>query len=89
MASDGALGNADVELSDPLQVIELLFIFPNARFPGRRIPHPDLGPWAGAPRMQVPGRLPASLTADIAKQCERKSERAFQIRHGRLQWRNQ
>jgi hypothetical protein len=26
-------GDADVEFSDPLQVIELQFIFPNARFP--------------------------------------------------------
>lgn len=26
-------GDADVEFSDPLQVVELQFIFPNARFP--------------------------------------------------------
>jgi hypothetical protein len=26
-------GDAEVEFSDPLQVVELQFIFPNARFP--------------------------------------------------------
>ncbi len=70
-------GNADVELSDPLQVIELQFIFPMLSFQGWRIRHPDLGPWAGAPRMQVPGRLPPSLSAEMTKQLRAEKRKGL------------
>ena len=60
-------GDSEVEFSDPLQVVEIQFIFPNCAVPpGRRIPRPTVGPRASPPRAQVPRRLPLSIGQGVA-----------------------
>ena len=59
-------GDAEVEFSDPLRVVESPVHLPQCAVPpGRRIPRPTVGPRAGPPRAQVPRRLPLSIASTV------------------------